>query len=350
MPLNKPTLQEIKDRQVADVQSSLGLSELLPASYLRALSDSLGGSVYLLYGFLEEMARQGIPSLATGEFLTNWANTWKLTRNSATFAEGNITFTGTNGTQIPAGTNIISENNITYKTKSTVNITSGSAVVAAIALTAGSAGNLANASILSIINPIANVNTALTTTGIAGGGDIETDEALRTRLLQRIQNAPQGGSFTDYERWALEVAGVGAAWIIAGTDAGTISVYIVTPDEDNLAPSTALVSQVQTYIDDFSRRPVTANVTVYAPTVVDQDFTVNLAPRTAEIEAAVKANLEDLLKRERLPGGTILISKVREAVSTAAGENDNTVTSPTSNISLQTGEIAKLGTVTFTGS
>lgn len=349
MPLDKPTLAEIKSRQVADVQSSLELSELLPSSYLRSLSDALGGSVYLLYGFLEQMARQGIPSLAEGEFLTNWANTWKLTRNSATFASGNVTFTGNNGVQIPSGTNIISESNISYKTKTTVTIVSGTATVEVIALTAGAAGNLASSSSLSIINPIAGINSAATTAGLAGGGDTETDESLRARLLQRIQNAPQGGSKTDYERWALEVAGVGAVWVIEPNVAGSVYVYIVTPDEDNLAPSAALVQQVQDYIDDFARRPVTANVTVFAPTVVSQNFTINLSPNTAEIRAAVEANLEDLLKRERLPGGTLLISKIREAVSTAAGENDNSVTSPSGNVSLSTGQIAKLGTVTFTG-
>ena len=44
----------------------------------------------------------------------------------------------------------------------------------------------------------------------------------------------------------------------------------------------------------------------------------------------------------------ILISKIREAVSVAAGETDNTVTVPAADVTHTAGQIATFGTITWT--
>ena len=348
MAITKPTIAEIKARQIADIQAKLGLAEIQEPSYLRSISDAVAGSNYLLYGYIEELSKLSIPVFSTGEILTSWADTFGLTRTAASFAVGNVTFSGTDGVIIPANTNIIGSNNITYKTSTTVTIVAGTASVAVISLTAGIAGNLTSGSSMNLINPITDVNSSVTTTGINGGSDTESDTDLRYRLLQRIQNAPQGGSVVDYERWALAISGISKAWVIPeGGGPGTVYIYCVTNDEDNLTPSAAKILEVQNYIDDVTRRPVTANVTVFAPTVVNIDFEIALNPNTTAVQESVTANLKDLLIRDRYPGGSYLISRIRENVSTAAGESDNNVISPTANINLQTGEIGKLGTITF---
>jgi uncharacterized phage protein gp47/JayE len=66
------------------------------------------------------------------------------------------------------------------------------------------------------------------------------------------------------------------------------------------------------------------------------------------VQAAVTAELEDLLVRDAVPSGTILISRMREAASIAAGEMNNAFTSPTADVPHATGHIATLGTITFT--
>ena len=63
---------------------------------------------------------------------------------------------------------------------------------------------------------------------------------------------------------------------------------------------------------------------------------------------AVEAELRDLLARDAEPGGTILISRIREAVSIAAGETDNVVSTPTANVTHAAGELAVLGVITWT--
>ena len=99
--------------------------------------------------------------------------------------------------------------------------------------------------------------------------------------------------------------------------------------------------------NQISRRPVTAAVDVFAPTPVALNLSITLLPDTAAIRASVEAELKDLLARDAVPGGTLLISRIREAISIAAGEADHVLTSPTANIDHDAGELAVLGTITW---
>ena len=63
---------------------------------------------------------------------------------------------------------------------------------------------------------------------------------------------------------------------------------------------------------------------------------------------AVEAELADLIRRESEPGGTLLVSHIREAISTSAGETDHVLTSPTADVVEQATEIATYGMTTFT--
>jgi len=65
------------------------------------------------------------------------------------------------------------------------------------------------------------------------------------------------------------------------------------------------------------------------------------------VQAAVEASLRDLIAREAEPGGTLLISRIREAISIAAGESDHVLTSPTTNQTAAAGEIFTMGAIAW---
>jgi uncharacterized phage protein gp47/JayE len=65
------------------------------------------------------------------------------------------------------------------------------------------------------------------------------------------------------------------------------------------------------------------------------------------VQAAVAAELADLLRREAEPGGTILVSHLREAISIAVGETNHVLSSPAADVTHATGQIATLGTITW---
>ena len=351
MPFNRPTLEELIERDIADIESRLPSSDArLRRSNLNVLSRIHSGVAHGLYGFLDWMSKQLLPDTSEVEFLDRQASIYNITRKAATKSTGSITFTGTNTTVIPINTIVQRSDAVEFMTDAEATISGGVASVAVTAVVAGTNSNTAASSAANLVTPIAGVNSAATVNsgGLANGTDTETDDALRIRLLDRIQQPPHGGADFDYTKWALEVAGVTRAWVYAQElGLGTVSVRFVVDDhESSIIPDSTKVTEVQDYIDAL--RPVTAAVTVVAPVAVPLDLTITgLSPATSTVQAAVTAELTDLLRREAEPGGTILISHIREAISVAAGEVDHALTTPSADVTHSTGEIAILGTITW---
>lgn len=351
MPFARPTLTEIIDRVIADISSRItGVeSAVLRRSLLGILGRAEAGAVHLLYGYIDWVARQAIPDTAEAECLERWARIWNITRNAATFSTGSVTFTGTNGTLIPDGTIVQRQDGVQYATQGDVTITSGTATAAVLAVEAGATGDLAAGTSVFLLQPIAGVQSTATVAagGINGGTDVESDERLLARLLKRIQEPPQGGSASDYEQWALAVPGVTRVWVSPlEMGAGTVTVRFVTDDDPGgIIPDAGKVDEVQEYIDLV--RPVTATVFVVAPVADPLNMTIKISPNTAAVQAAVQAELQDLITRDAEPGGTILISRLREAVSIAAGEENNQIVTPTADVTHATGHMAVLGTITW---
>ncbi|PHJ81967.1 hypothetical protein VF14_18370 [Nostoc linckia z18] len=350
MPFNRPTLQEIRDRVRADVEARLGTSKLLRQSFLGILADALAGAVHSNHGYIEWAARQAFVDQADAEFLDRWGSIWGVSRRAASYAAGNVTFAGANGSVIPAGTRLQRADEAEYATNADATISSGTATAAVTAIDAGLAGNTQAGVSLQLSSPIAGVTTNATVAagGLTNGLDVEGDDLYRERILGRIQEPPHGGASFDYVAWALEISGVTRAWVYPNnTGPGTVGVTFVTDDDPGgIIPDSDKVDEVQAYID--ARRPVTADVTVFAPVAVALNFTIDLSPDTAVVRAAVEASLRDLIRREAQPGGTIYLSQIREAISIAAGETDHTLTSPNANVTRTAGQITTFGTITWT--
>lgn len=350
MPLTRPTLSELRTRTAADMQSRLNLGPLLPRMVAKVLSEIIAAVAHQLYGYIQWASNQLFPDTAEREFLLRLATIWGINRIPASFATGNVTFTGAAATLIPQGTTLQRSDGTAFVTNAEGVLSGGgSATIAVTAVVAGAAANTAATVALTMTSPIQGVssNPVVASGGLEGGVDEEMDESLRARLLIRIQTPPQGGAASDYVAWALSIAGVTRAWCYPEhLGAGTVGVAFVTDDaDDGPIPSSQKVSEVNAYIQE--RRPVTADVTVFAPVAVDLDLNITVSPNTAAVKAAVEAELKALLRREAVPGGTLYLSKIREAISIAAGENNNVLNSPTANVTTSTGELLVLGDITW---
>ena len=349
MAYARPSLTEIIERKIADLDSRLPTaSARLRRSVLNALLRASAAVEHGLYGFINWLSRQIIPDTAEADMLERHANWWGITRVAASAATGSVTVTGS-GT-ITAGTVLQRADGIEYTVDSEVVISSSGSVDVTCS-TPGADGNATSGTSLSFVSPIAGIDSIATAGDLTGGADIETDDALRARLRERVQQPPHGGALHDYIAWAKEVAGVTRVWPKANwLGAGTVGVFFVRDNDPSIIPDAAEVQAVQDYIDTV--RPVTADVTVIAPIEASQDMTISISPNDSTTQAAIEAELSDLFSRESNVedgngSGTILISHIREAISVAAGENDHAMVTPTADITLSIGEIATLGTITF---
>lgn len=350
MPFTRPPLNDLTERSVADIEARLpGTDARLRRSNLNVLARVHAGAAHGLYGMLDWLAKQLMYDTAEGAILDRGASIWLTQKRiTAAAAQGSVSFVGTNGAVIPAGTALQRSDGAVFTTEADATIAAGTATATVIATEAGANGNTTAGSTLNVVTLIAGVNAAATVAadGLSQGADTESDAALRARLIARIQQPPHGGADFDYVTWALEVAGVTRAWVYPQElGLGTVTVRFVRDDDASIIPDAGEVTAVQTYID--ARRPVTSAVTVVAPVAVALNFTIAVTPNTQATKDAVTTELTDLLRREAEPGGTILLSHIREAISIAAGETNYTMTATTADVTRTTGQITTLGTITW---
>lgn len=349
MPFSRPTLRALVDRAIADFNARLpGADARLPMSNLNVLSHVHGAAAHGLYGYIDWLSRQILPDTAESEYLARWAGVWGVARTPAAPASGSATASGSSGAVIPLGTLFRRADGIQYLSTAEVTLSSGTGVVPLSAVLAGASGNIAAGS-LNLVSPVVGVDSSvvLLGDGLVGGADEESDDGLRSRLLFRIRQPPHGGAVHDYEAWALEVPGVTRAWVYPQQlGPGTVVLRFVRDDDASIIPDAGEVAAVQAYID--ARRPVTAQFTAVAPVANPLNFTISgLIPATTAVRAAVEAELADLLMREAEPGGTVLLSHIRAAISAAAGEEDFLLVSPSANVTNSVGEMSTMGTVSW---
>ncbi len=302
-----------------------------------------------LHGFIDYVSRQILPITAVDEWLERHSSTWRIVRKAAAPAKGKIQFTGTNGSVIPAGAIVRRSDDVEFTVDADVTIAGGVALADITAVSPALAGNSIPGTKVSLTSPIAGVisDALVQAGGLSQGAEIEDDDALRGRLLARIQQPPHGGAGFDYEAWALEVAGVTRAWVYPNQyGLGTVGVIFVMDNKiGTIIPSAGEVEAVQDHID--LNRPVTADVTVIAPTPVAVNLEIHISPNTLTVQNAIKAELEDFFRRESVPGGILYFSRLNEAVSAAAGEFDHIIVTPSANIVRTYGQISQLGTITW---
>ncbi len=347
-----PSLKTIISRMDTDAEGRLpGAQPRLRRSLLGIAIRAVAGSIYGLYSVISKVVDYIMPDSCTGWILDRWAAIFlKVPRKSATLASGNITFTGTNGVDVPAGTAVQRADGVEFVTDALVTIAFGVASAAITANETGADYNTSAAVTLTLTAPISGINSDATVAGygITGGADIESDDSLRSRLLDVLRNPPQGGNATDYKVWAREVTGVTRAWSypLEGGAGNVVVRFMMDDSYGDGIPLAGDVTTVQDYIEPL--HPASAILTVVAPVAVALDFTLHVDPNSKPVvKNAVTAELADMILRDSQPGGTILLSHISEAISRATGEVDHTITAPAGDTNYTTNQIAVMGAITW---
>lgn len=355
MSYKRPTLSALTARIESDIDTRMeSVAARLPAADVAVTARAVAGTQHGLYGYLDYLSKQVVPDTADEEHLIRWVNWWGVPRKAATAASGIITFSGLSGTIIPVNTVLQRTDGTEYLTTAEVEITGGTATVDVEALVAGAAGNCAAGTVIRLASTLSGVQSSaiVGVTGLIGGTEIETVEALRNRLRAYVQEPPKGGATNDWVTWALEVPGVTRAWAYPRhVGRGTVGLAFVCDNAvDTIIPDTSMVTEVQAYLSHPDRCPPGCEPLVFAPVPALLSFEIaDVQPAQPNVRLTIEAALADLVLREAKPGGTILISHVREVISTAAGEYDHVLLSPTGNVVNETGVMAIYGGVVWGG-
>lgn len=347
MPFNRPPLDLLIARSAASMQSRLpGTDAVLRRSLSGIVARMSAGTEHGLYGYLDWLARQLMPDTAEEEHLERWASIWGVSRKAAGHASGDVSITGTPGAVLPEGTICLRSDAVRYAVVSDATVgEDGTGTAFLSAVDAGTEGNAPIGTILALASPVSGLDSQTQATdGLTGGTDEETDESLKSRLLATIQRTPMGGTQADYEQWALEVPGVTRAFVTQEMGRGTVTVRFMMDDTyPDGVPKDGDRQAVAAHIETV--RPVTADVYVVLPVADPLNLRLRITPDTAAIRLAAEANLWAAVRRDAVPGGTVFLSRLHEALSLTEKEEDHVILSPTANVTPETGHIVVPGSI-----
>lgn len=349
MPLNRPTLAEIYSRVLGDFDGRVGdIDPRLHASLVNILLTAHSGAANELHGQISYAADEAFPQSCSEEILRRFRSTYNVTPIEADAATGNVTATGDNGVEIPSGTEFVRGDGVEYLSTGSVIVAGGTATVPVEAVVAAAAGNADTGTLVAFSQPIAGIDPTATVAspGLTGGRDAESKDSLKARILDRLARPPRGGAINDWEFWAFEVPDTTRVWVFSPEDlSAEVFIYFVLDGQSPITPDAGQLTTMQTYLD--GKRPVGSRPQALAPTLVSLDLDVVIVPDTAEIRAAVTAEFADMLLRDAAPDGTIYVSRIREALSLATGEDNHILNSPTVDQVADYDELHVPGTITF---
>lgn len=379
MPFKRKTLSELREENRNFLQAELeNVGTLLRFSNLKVVADMDAGMAHLHYGYLDYMALQSNPFTATDESLAGWMALKRVYRKPASAAKSkDVKAVGAANRIIPAGTILNRGDGYQYTVATEIKIQDsgeGHGGITAVLpnvtddVTGGGAnGNADAGTILTLDVNIAGVESQLTLIEAAtGGADIEDEEAFRSRGLLSWQEPPQGGSDTDYKKWALEVSGVTRAWVKRRLNgAGTVGVYIMCDGNlnDDFPVGTDGISQLENWgavkasgdqlsVADhiYPLQTDTAIIFVCSPIRKIIDFEIaGITDADNTVVSNIKSALTTLFFDEANPDGSgkIDLSDINKSISNVDGTKGYILNSPSSNITFSVGEIPLLGEVDF---
>lgn len=316
-----------------------------------ARANAVASCIEGLYEHQKWILRQVFPDSADSDYLERHASLRGIARKAAASATGAVRFSGTSGSGVPIGTEAKTSSGIVFVTSAAGVIGAGGSVdVAAHAVLAGTAGNLAASTALTLGAAPAGVQQQASIVTMTGGADVETDAALLARVLYDIRMPPTGGAKHDYYAWAMEVAGVTDAYVF--TQRRTSNGVDVVIEAQGGLSSPQLIADVTAYID--ARRPVCTDLLVLTPTLVTVDVAAALTlsgATLADAAAGINSVLAAYIATLHV-GEAVTRARLISLMMGVRGVADVNLTTPAANVNIladQThSQIGVLGVVTLT--
>lgn len=321
------TANEIRNDFLDHLENELSKIE---GTYNFDIASSIGYVVNKLYDYMAFWSKQTFIDTATeDEFVEKHAATFGLSRRTAGKATGTVQIEGKKGTTIPLGTVVINKYGQKYVTLNDLMLNSqGKGEVGIEAVEGGSVGNCAALDIVSFEIANTNLYKVSNQNEIHDGFDVESNENLVSRCLEKAREPAHSGNIYNYIQWAKEVSGVGrAACNECPRGAGTVDVLI--SDYFSNAASNDLCQKVKEYIEQ--KRPIGADVLVKSFDVVSLGMDIKVLLKTGytltEVAESIKidlqvANNDNKLLRSINGAQSVSVAQIIETIIHVDGVQD----------------------------
>ena len=340
---------DILDRMIAKLPPTVDTSE---GSFFYDAVSPAAGELASAYIALDTFLTYIFAQTATHDYLILRAAEFGVTLNIGINAIGQATFTGIDGTVIPAGTIIQTVAGLQYTTDLVATIASGTAIVDITAISVGSAYNVPANIITGLPVQINGVTSVTNINSLVTGTDTETDTAFLKRFLAYVHTPATSGNEADYIQWAQEVAGIGATDVFKlWNGAGTIKICAIDINSQPL--TTELLTALSTYIE--SKRPIGPLITYETATALPINISVKIVLANgytdAQIQTAVIIAVTSYLASIAFNQTAVSYAKIGSLILDIPGVADYSsllINTGTVNIAIPSEQVALIGTLTIT--
>lgn len=351
-PYDELTPESIKASMLSDLQVGGADISTREGSYANTLVSVAAYQLFKLYQVFPSLLGMVFPDETSGEYIDKNAAQVGMTRTPGTKATVEVTFTGTDGTYIAAGTALYApESGLQFLTTEDATITDGSATATAEAAEIGSDYNLPAESITSLYVNIAGVIGVTNAAAATGGTDMESDADFFARYHLRRTLPITSGNKNHYITWATEVDGVAYANCVPLWNGnGTVKVIIAGADR---GPVDEAVRQAcYDHIED--ERPIGATVTVVSVVTRQIPLTASVTLvdgcSATDVKNQLTAAVSELLARQTFGESvTVPFSRFLACLLQCPGVADYsafTVDGGTTAVTIDAEDAAVVGTVT----
>jgi len=190
--LPRPDIGQLRDELAAELSIRLlGGAPVLPGSAEDVLAFVCGGAVNLMFGAVAQTLAQNDTATMCCDNLVRYGARRGIDLRGATRAKGYVAITGTPAASIPSTIRFVGASSREYKpdpatvTNPVELDAQGRAAIRVVAAGPGSIFNLDVGSPLTVTTTLPGIDMAATVvgSGLAGGSNDETCEALRSRVL-----------------------------------------------------------------------------------------------------------------------------------------------------------------------
>lgn len=292
------TAEAIRAEICADIQAETGASPVT-GGFIDTMVGRLAVEHAKVYSALNAAIALIFPDEDSGAFLDLHGEAYhNLERRTGSKARAAMTFSGTAGTVIPAGTVFVTSTGLEFATEKAVTLNNGGMAGGYVqAAEVGARYNVGADELTKMYVALAGLDE-WHNAAASGGSDVESDGAYYARIDEKRKRPPTSGNVYHYRQWALSVPGVGAVKVIPLADgAGTVGVHIV--GEDMTPAGAETVARVSEVI--AANRPIGPTVTVQAPRAVPITIVARVELAAGGAVAAIQSAFVDKV-REYLGG------------------------------------------------
>ena len=257
-------------------------------------------------------------------------------------------------------------NSFTYSIEDELQLTeteniSASADIAVLnlkSLNTGADTNLNNGDAVAISDAVegVNANAYVQYSGISGGADVQSFEDWKENVVDDYRNPITAFNENNIRKAVLGVSGVTRCWVYPITpDVGQVTVFFIRGNDEDIIPDFNEISKVKEVVQNLRTvKDDNDDVFVNAPTkkVVNFNFT-SILPDTPTMKTAIQNSLKQFFEDEIELGKNLTALDYNNAIGNSFDMETGTklksysLSNPTSDISVNFGELPVLGEVTF---